>query len=254
MSNKEAFYFSHDSNAHKDEKIRRLRFKHGLCGYGAYWILIELLRDANTYEMQKDYESIAYELHTDSDMIKSIVEDFGLFDYDDEVFWSNSLKNRMKIKEMKSKKAKMAAEARWGKKEKQETFEVVDSIGVNANALHTECAPNAIKEKKRKEIYTNAPECVDEFLDDWNSIRTEILKKPSYLNRLNHELREILIEIRRAYSKEQIKTALKGLFRQQRLPHNNTSMQSSPKHFLNNFEIYLTAGTDMNPSIYGTNE
>jgi len=35
---KEAYYFSHDSNARQDEKIIKLRMKLGWEGYGLYWL------------------------------------------------------------------------------------------------------------------------------------------------------------------------------------------------------------------------
>ena len=35
-----ANYFSHDSNARNDEKVIRLRMKHGAAGYGVYFMLL----------------------------------------------------------------------------------------------------------------------------------------------------------------------------------------------------------------------
>ena len=38
---KETFYFSHDYNARNDIKIKKLILKHGFCGYGIFWAIIE---------------------------------------------------------------------------------------------------------------------------------------------------------------------------------------------------------------------
>ena len=48
---KDAYYFSHDSNARNDIKILRLRRSLGLEGYGIYFCLIEMLREQDDYKM-----------------------------------------------------------------------------------------------------------------------------------------------------------------------------------------------------------
>ena len=148
---KEAFYFSHDSNARNDEKIIALRMEMGWEGYGLYWAIVEMLRDTANYAMQNSYNSIAYSLHSDSETIGKVIEDFDLFEAKEGLFFSESLKNRMEIKERKSTKAREAAFIRWGKKEDMNKYEVVDKEVVNATALRNISPPNAIKEKKVKE-------------------------------------------------------------------------------------------------------
>jgi hypothetical protein len=144
---KDAYYFSHDSNARQDEKIIKLRMKLGWEGYGLYWALIEMLRDANDYSLETDYDSIAFELRTECERIKSIVEDYNLFELDDCFFYSESLNKRMELKHSKSEKARLSARARWDK-EKSER---------NANGMRTHSEGNAIKgkESKEKEIKGN---------------------------------------------------------------------------------------------------
>lgn len=48
---KEAYYFSHDTNARNDPKILALRDNWGVEGYGIYWVLIEMLRESNDYKL-----------------------------------------------------------------------------------------------------------------------------------------------------------------------------------------------------------
>jgi hypothetical protein len=139
---KEAYYFSHDSNARNDPKIIKLRIKLGWQGYGIFWALIEMLRDQNNYAMQVDSESIAYALHTDCDLVRAVIFDFDLFKLDGDFFYSESLCERMKIRQDKSEKSRNAANKRWSKE--------------NASAMHPHSESNAsamqLKEKKGKEI------------------------------------------------------------------------------------------------------
>jgi len=133
---KETFYFSHDYNARSDVKIKRLIAKHGLLGYGIYWAIIEdLYQNANALPL--DCESIAFDLRTHEDIIKSIINDFDLFVIEDKEFGSLSVQRRLDERAERSTKAKESANKRWGK---------------NANAMRTHSEGNAIKERKVKEI------------------------------------------------------------------------------------------------------
>ena len=132
---KETFYFSHDYNARSDIKIKKLIVKHGYEGYGLYWAIIEdLYQNANA--MPLDYDCIAYDLRASSDMIRSIINDFGLFELDDDSFGSLSVQRRLDQRNEKSRKARQSAMKRWGG---------------DANALRNKCDSNTIKESKIKE-------------------------------------------------------------------------------------------------------
>jgi len=116
MADKEiCHYFSHDANARHNEKIIALRMKYDWKGYGLYWAIIEKLREGKCYKLSMDYNIIAYDLRCDSAEIKSIIEDFGLFAFTEngECFYSESLCERMAIKEVKSEKARIAANKKW---------------------------------------------------------------------------------------------------------------------------------------------
>ena len=116
-----ANYFSHDSNARNDEKVIRLRMKHGAAGYGVYFMLLERMRDSKDYTIEKDYDMIAFDLRVDVKIIKSVVEDFDLFDFteDGNAFYSKSFMDRMVEKDLVSKKrseaGKIAMAKRWSK-------------------------------------------------------------------------------------------------------------------------------------------
>lgn len=145
MAKKESYYFSHDSNARNDERLIAVRMRFKWEGYGLFWAIVEKMRDATDYILSKNYNLIAYDLRSDASVIKSIIEDFGLFDFTDDGkgFYSKRLKENMEYKDAKSNKARESASKRWDKNKK-------DSDG-NANAMQTQCKRNAMKEKKRKE-------------------------------------------------------------------------------------------------------
>lgn len=100
---KDAYYFSHDSNARTDIKIQALRSIYGVKGYGMYWILIEMMRDAENHKLPfnqkyaylgfaKEFESTAEEA---KQFIYDCIYEFGLFVCDENSFWSDSLNRRM---------------------------------------------------------------------------------------------------------------------------------------------------------------
>jgi hypothetical protein len=135
---KDTFYFSHDFNARNDIKIKKLIAKHGYLGYGLFWAIIEELYN-NTNVLPNDYECIAFDLRTDANVIKSIVNDFDLFEIDNESFGSLSIERRLNERNEKSKKARESVLKRWNKS-KEDT-----------NVLQTYNDSNTIKERKGKE-------------------------------------------------------------------------------------------------------
>ena len=112
-------WFSHDSDARNDSKILNLRMRYGAAGYGVFFMLIERLREETNYMSIKDYNAIAFDLRVDAAVVKSVVEDFGLFAFTDdgECFYSESLYGRMEIKDEKSairsEAGKKGAKNRW---------------------------------------------------------------------------------------------------------------------------------------------
>jgi hypothetical protein len=96
----------------------------GMKGYGWYWIIIEILREQKDYiyiDSKYATHSIAKELQCDVETAKEFIDDcineFGLLDKDIHGMWSDSLKERMKPLDAKRKRAKDAANKRWGNKD-----------------------------------------------------------------------------------------------------------------------------------------
>lgn len=114
-------YFPHDANSRNSDKMIRLRLKHNVAGYGVYYMLMERLRSTETFRSDLDYDVLAYDLQCDKDLIRSVIEDFGLFEIieDGTMFHSVELSERMEVmlevKRKRQEAARRAAEARWGK-------------------------------------------------------------------------------------------------------------------------------------------
>lgn len=108
-------YFSHDAGARNDSRILRLRMKLGAAGYGIYFMILERMREEDSYELSCDYSVIAYDLHEDEDTVRAVIEDFGLFEFSQDSserrFWSESFKRRMdKVDSISRKRAEAVAQ------------------------------------------------------------------------------------------------------------------------------------------------
>ena len=142
-------YFSHDSNARNDEKLVRLRMKQGAAGYGVYFMILERLREEADYMSIKDYNMIAFDLRVDAAIVKSVVEDFGLFTFTEngKCFYSESFARRMDIKDMlhrqRSEGGKIGMKNRWGKEQGRQDKEVKPQSQSAAPPKPTPTAPPA---------------------------------------------------------------------------------------------------------------
>lgn len=148
---KDSQYFSHDYNARNDGKIKSLLAKHGYLGYGLFWAVVEDLYN-NANAMPLNYDAIAYDLRADIETIRSILNDFGLFQISNEIISSTSVQWRLDIRNEKSQKARQSANSRWSKRKED-----------NANAMRTHSDSNAIKESILKESNIISPTWRDDF-------------------------------------------------------------------------------------------
>lgn len=140
--------------------------KHGWEGYGLFWAIVEKLRDSSNYTCVRDYNLIAYDLRCDAALIKSIIEDFGLFAFteDSECIYSESLMKRMSIKDgishKRSEAGKKSAILRGCKSKQSNNCSTIDEqTGNNCST---------IKVKKSK---------VNEIKEENNSSNEELQKK-----------------------------------------------------------------------------
>lgn len=71
-------WYRHDTNAHGDVKIKKLRMRYGMEGYGLYWYLLELIaenvdQDNITFILEDDAEIISHETGLHLDEVQSMM-------------------------------------------------------------------------------------------------------------------------------------------------------------------------------------
>ena len=142
---KDAYWFSHDSNAKDDPKIMLMIDQLGLEGYGIYWVLIETLREQPGYRYPLNLLPVlAKRYFTSGEKMKTVVMNYSLFKIqDDEFFFSESLCSRMLHMDSKRDKARLAANKRWQK-------HLPEQSESNAGAMQTHSDSNASKVKNSK--------------------------------------------------------------------------------------------------------
>ena len=107
-------WFKHDSNAQNDAKLRKLKTKYGMSGYGLYWHCIELIAghvDSSnlTFELEHDSEIIAEDTGISADLVQEMMEhmiDLRLFEKTDEMAIT-CMKLALRLDETQSKNPEM---------------------------------------------------------------------------------------------------------------------------------------------------
>ena len=89
--------FALDSNVHNSLPVVRLRRKFGAEGFGVYIMLLCRLRTEPGCVSERDYESIAFSFGADPELIKHVVEDFGIFVVTVDGFYSQEIHRQRKI-------------------------------------------------------------------------------------------------------------------------------------------------------------
>lgn len=151
-------YFSHDSRAHRHPKMVTLINEVGFDAYGHFWIIVEKLREQDAYKYPFRFLSaLAVELRMNLIQLNAFLAkcvELELFKKDETHFWSDSLLERMRLKDEKSEKAKQSADRRWKK--------------ADASALQTHSDGNAIAMQpqcyKEKEIKENKNKAKESYL------------------------------------------------------------------------------------------
>lgn len=157
---KDAFYFSHDSNAKDDPKCVMLIEQLGPEGYGIFWILVEMLRDQPNYEYPLSLlPAIARKYNTSTQKVEAVVKSYDLFKItEDDCFFSMSLNGRMEsLEEYRLKKSlagKKGNEKRW---ENQNSIAKQSRCDNSAITVRTQCDGGGIasKVKYSKVKYNN---------------------------------------------------------------------------------------------------
>lgn len=155
---KDAYYFSHDSNAHKDPKVLKLRVKHGWEGYGIYWAIVETLREQSDYKWKSvDKQLLSFCFANGDALVNQVLDtclEVGLLIDDGEYIYSDSLSRRMKLKDAISEKRREA-----GRKGGSSVIKA-NAKQNEANAKQDESNKKKEKEIKEKEIKNKHAEFV----------------------------------------------------------------------------------------------
>ena len=142
---KDAYWFKHDANARADVRLVKLRRKTGLEGVGLFWCVVEMLREADNYEIENEaIEDIAYDLRTTENVFQELFN-CELLVKGENTFYSNSLKSRMVEHDVVKEKRRIAG-AKGGKAKadnKQKLANAKDDVA-NAKAVVEQTSSKAL--------------------------------------------------------------------------------------------------------------
>ena len=118
-------------------EVMRARMEHGMAAYGIYVTLMQLLEEDEDHKLSKDYSMIAYEMRVDVSVVQSVVEDFDLFEVEEEYFYSKELSDT--IEQARKVSEARARAGRAGGAAKARNF------AENAKESSSKCQANARK-------------------------------------------------------------------------------------------------------------
>ena len=153
---KDAYYFSHDSNARHDPNIIAMRSVYPQ-GYGWYWILIEMMREQGDYKLKINgkygLSVCSKEMDCTEDEAKQFitdcVEEFELFCSDDTYLWSPSLLRRMEHRE-EIRRKRQESGSKGGSKAQAKPKQKASKAQTKVNQERKGKESKEIKEKKEK--------------------------------------------------------------------------------------------------------
>lgn len=128
-------------------EVMRARVKHGIVAYGIYVALMQLLEEDEDHKLSKDYSMIAYEMRVDVSVVQSVVEDFDLFEVEEEYFYSKELSDT--IEQARKVSEARARAGRAGGAAKARNFVA------NAKESSSKCQANAKQMPESKESSPN---------------------------------------------------------------------------------------------------
>lgn len=180
---KDAFYFSHDSNAKDDPKCVMLIEQLGMEGYGIFWVLIETLREQPEYKYPLALlPALARRFNTTHDKMRVVVCNYGLFTIvENEIFYSESLIRRMLQADSRREQARLAGLISAQKRRllNSGSTDVGTDVERTLNDRSTKKKIKENKSKENKNIYTPEfekfyavyprPECKRRTYTNWKT-------------------------------------------------------------------------------------
>lgn len=254
-------YYNIDTNIFQNRKIKRLIRNFNSKGYLIYsYLITEIYRDKG-YFLEWDQDvifDVSEALNENETLIKEVVSyccSVGLFNK--ELLTSENVLTTKNIQEFwlkVSKKAKRKycdIEVKFSLIEEESTIKEEEST-LNKEETPPEREESTQRKEKKSIIPPISPLRKDydsvNFLKNWNELRSHYLKTSSNLNKLYLEDMDLFNSRSSEFTKEQWQTALKGLFKQEKIPRK--VMHFKPKHFLENVEQYLDAELNKEYKLY----
>lgn len=163
-------WIKHDTNASQDAKLKRVRMKYGLEGYGLYWYCLELIgADVDqtnlTFELEHDAEIISFDtgIHVErvNEMMAYMVN-VGLFELNETKITCMKLLKRLDQSMTSNKKMRVLI---------TKAKENHDSVMIESDSVMQE--KNRI-DKKRKNSNTDlTSDLLSSISESWNNQMTE---------------------------------------------------------------------------------
>ena len=79
----------------KDSRIIDLLIEYGPEGYGTYALLVEYLKERRSFRSINDIRRIAFEIHANEEILRAVIEDFGLFEIVDGTISNKAVERKM---------------------------------------------------------------------------------------------------------------------------------------------------------------
>ena len=154
---KDAYYFSHDSNAKDDPKCMLLIEELQLEWYGIYWLLVEVLREQENYKYPlRMVPVLARKFLTTKEKMLAVIYKYDLFVVEnEEFFYSESLNRRMGLMNDKREQARLAGK-KSGEARRNKALEYKKEINVTSTDVQqtfndSSTDAEQLKESKVKE-------------------------------------------------------------------------------------------------------
>lgn len=201
---KDAYYFSHDSNAKNDPKCMLLIEELQLEGYGIYWVLIETLREQENFKYPlKMIPVLARKFLTTKEKMLTVINNYELFIIENgEFFYSESLNRRMGLMNDKREQARLAGK-KSGEARRLKALQYkgkINTTSTDDERPFNECSTDAeqLKESKLKKNK------LKENKDDIN--KTEIYTEHLHLTLTKKEYEKLITVYQKHAVDEKIQT------------------------------------------------
>ena len=131
-------------------------------------------------------------------------------------------------------------------------YKALDKAFIKHASKHSESTSESISSIDKQ--YTSIPinNLYSEilFLEDWGKCRTEFIKQPTNIKKLDFQEKGYFTDALKNYTDREVKDAMVCLFKQE--VKNISAMFLRPKHFLESIDKYVSASSAKDYKLYGS--